>query len=405
MDTIRGKAFAFCRNLKRVHLSDNIEKLAAETFDGCTQLEEINIPDNVEQLPNKAFVNCPLKVLHIGRSLKEIERFMFYQSEDRENGDWNGLFQKTCSINRITLSPENRHLKVDGSMILTYDGKVLLAMLGDNESCIIPDGVEIIADMALMNQSYLEEAVLPETLKIIGNYAFSSTGLKSVKFPNSLKTIGTKAFFCCLNLETASFAEGLEEIYSDAFSFTNITELFLPNSLIRIGNHAFSPYSIRTVEPDKWWEEINRWGFAHSEGKQLNTKNLIDEIIRSGRKEVADRQLNDNAIGIGMLSSMMAYLQSEKADTMDLTKRLWLEHMVISKEMQDALGVDLKSVLSFYKKNATEQLINCINVVKREADMNLINDYFERIREVLSDNSEVADEIIGGTLRIIGKEA
>ena len=38
----------------------------------CDKLEEINIPDMVQELPSGLFKDCPLKSIHIGKSLSAI---------------------------------------------------------------------------------------------------------------------------------------------------------------------------------------------------------------------------------------------------------------------------------------------------------------------------------------------
>jgi hypothetical protein len=73
-------------------------------------------------------------------------------------------------------------------------------------------------------------------LESIGQYAFATTGVTSVDFPASLKTIG--GFSYCRSLETITFAENIENIGNYAFAGTGITSLDFPASLKTIGQHA-----------------------------------------------------------------------------------------------------------------------------------------------------------------------
>lgn len=79
---------------------------------------------------------------------------------------------------------------------------------------ILPETVTYIADAAFEDGYYtkvhsaLEEIVLPESLKTIGEYAFSGCGaLKSIHFPAGLEQIAKGAFESCNSLENVPSAE------------------------------------------------------------------------------------------------------------------------------------------------------------------------------------------------------
>ena len=398
VDTIRTKAFAFCNNLKKIHLPDGVGKLIAETFDGCKKLEEINIPDGVEQIPSGLFKDCPIKVLHIGRSLSEIDKNDFYRGELT----YTNIYVEPSVINTITVDPQNKSLKSEDSMILSYDGKILFAMLGDSQLCRIPDGVEVIADYAFARQIKLREVSLPESLRLIGNHAFEFTKLEAISFPSSLRKIGSYAFHMCKNLTDILFSEGIEEIYRDAFISTGIRDVVFPNSLKKLGKYSFDSWRLENVEPYEWKMEMQKWMYdSSSTNESLNTQAAIDELEKTGKQSAADSQM-ENKIGFGLLAYMMAYLQSDEVKNIEPAERLKLERIVISKEMESILGTDLKLVLSFYKNKATEQLGNCINYLRSEAEKSSICEYCERIKEAFPAD---ADKLLVSVKRMIGEEA
>ena len=88
----------------------------------------------------------------------------------------------------------------------------------------------------------LETITFAENIENIGNYAFAGTGITSLDFPASLKTIGQQAFACtyCTTLATITFAEGsvLESIGNWTFFGSGVTSLDFPASLKTIGQHA-----------------------------------------------------------------------------------------------------------------------------------------------------------------------
>lgn len=70
------------------------------------------------------------------------------------------------------------------------------------------------------------------------------TSIRSVTFPNTLKSIGKKAFCGCTNLETLNWGTGVEEIGSNAFDGCGLLTIDIPaplktlatNALANIGN-------------------------------------------------------------------------------------------------------------------------------------------------------------------------
>ena len=404
VETIRAKAFGFCKKLKKVQLSNNVSKIPAGSFDGCESLEQINIPDMMETIPSGLFKDCPLKSLHIGKKLLSVDKEDFYREPLVPETFRNG-FNKTAALESITVDPGNRNLSSMGAMILSYDGKVLYAMLGRDSSCEIPDGVEIIADKAFMYQSKLKTIALPNTLRVIGNSAFERTGLLSVAFPDSLRIIGTNAFHACQSLKSVEFEDGVEEIYSQAFEFTAIREVVLPASLKRLRGRVFDPWQLEYVEPESWKIEIEKQAYNYSTRDKYNTSQEIEDLVNKGKQDAISSLLEENKLGFGLLAAMMSYLQSEKADEIGLKERLNLEALVISKEMETILGTDLKAVLSFYEDKATDQLNNCINYIKTEVGNDIIEEYFAKVKSAFKDSRADLGVLLDGVMKMIKREA
>lgn len=93
---------------------------------------------------------------------------------------------------------------------------------------ILPETVTYIADEAFEDGYYtkvhsaLEEIVLPESLKTIGEYAFSGCGaLKSIHFPAGLEQIAKGAFESCISLENVTFGGDNTYIHPNAFGAVN----------------------------------------------------------------------------------------------------------------------------------------------------------------------------------------
>jgi len=87
LNTRRGdvRMFEFCKNLKRVVLSPNVERVGDEMFLGCTALEEVVIPNGVKIIGERAFEDCTsLKNIVLPTTLTDILGNAFYNTGLKE---------------------------------------------------------------------------------------------------------------------------------------------------------------------------------------------------------------------------------------------------------------------------------------------------------------------------------
>ena len=70
---------------------------------------------------------------------------------------------------------------------------------------------------AFQNCANFRNILLPEGLEEIGLDAFRESGLESIAFPASLRTVHQGAFAKCKNLKTAVLNEGLEALGTDEY--------------------------------------------------------------------------------------------------------------------------------------------------------------------------------------------
>lgn len=95
----------------------------------------------------------------------------------------------------------------DGSAVYTADKKRLVYCMAHDESFTIPEGVEIIGEMAFRGKKQLKNVIIAGTVKEIEQDAFFDCDeLDNVYIPASVKTIKGYAFAECDKLKTISFA-------------------------------------------------------------------------------------------------------------------------------------------------------------------------------------------------------
>jgi len=149
---------------------------------------------------------------------------------------------------------------IQGVPVREIDG----AFKGNNviTSVVIPDGVRKIEYQSFSGAAKLKTVTIPEGVTVIGDFAFSNTGLTAVQLPRSLTELGilafagTKistiilpagltrigigAFSDCVSLKTVTLPEGVTEIPGAMFSdCTALIAFSLPASVTTIGRGAF----------------------------------------------------------------------------------------------------------------------------------------------------------------------
>lgn len=131
-----GTVAFYSTALERVDLPQNLTVISHGLFENSS-LKEINIPETVTYIGFEAFADSELKSVYIPASVEKIEDSAF--------GDCN-------SLEKITVSPENRNYASDGSGALFTKDMRTLIMLPDGTKITeytIPDGVYTVYPWAI----------------------------------------------------------------------------------------------------------------------------------------------------------------------------------------------------------------------------------------------------------------
>ncbi len=161
------ETFNRCPELVSVTLPKSISVIGKNTFYSCTKLKTVNIPENVICIDQSAFYCCyNLELTFLPDNINYIGQYAFYR-----------CYKATFS-----------HLpsKID---IINYSSFVGCGMT---------------------------EIVIPEGVKEIKNFAFYSSKLSSVSFPESLISIEESAFKSCDSLYKISISPTVSYIHPDA---------------------------------------------------------------------------------------------------------------------------------------------------------------------------------------------
>lgn len=148
---------------------------------------------------------------------------------------------------------------------------------------IIPNTITSIGSRAFSNCEKLYKIRIPESISIIGNGAFSGCiNLVSINIPGSVTKIGNEAFYNCGSLRSITIPNGITAINAHTFSSCeNLISIKIPDTVTIIKLHAFSfCYSLTNICIPTSVKKIEQYAFANCS----NLKNVIipENVISIG---------------------------------------------------------------------------------------------------------------------------
>lgn len=206
--------------------------------------------------------------------------------------DLSGAFHDNDSFEKVIL-PQS----------LPNIGKDMFSGADRIKEVIMPLYADSIGDYSFYRCRSLEKVELPTNLIYIGPNAFRETGIKTIKLPSTVKTIGKRAFeystLTSINLEDVkSIGErafnGAKELNCDinlsnidsipphAFAGTNIHSVSLSSTLRIINDYAFDSTPIAKIELPETLEYIGTDAFYYC-------RNLTEINVPSSIKQIGAR--------------------------------------------------------------------------------------------------------------------
>lgn len=194
---IGEKAFRNCESLQSIKLPEGLTLLNDELFDGCKQLSDIQIPSTVTTIKKAAFNDCKaLKTITLPASLSTFE-----------NSSWsdNSIFSGCSALKSIMVEAGNKYFESDGT--------------------------------ALYNKAKDTLICFP-------------AGVTGVVVPQSVKTIGVKAFCSCDSLQNIMFEDGVSDLVIEQYAFENcknINKLVITSGIKEAKYLAFDEAHIKKL--------------------------------------------------------------------------------------------------------------------------------------------------------------
>ena len=214
-------------------------------------LENITFSSNLEQIDNMAFYGNDLVSIEIPASVTSISYNAFMYCYDLE---------------KITVDPNNTiyDSREDCNAVIEIaTGKLIFGC----QNTTIPDSIKIIGKYAFEDVS-LKEIVIPDGVVEVQAGAFSGCiYLNNVTLADSIKTFGESVFYGCVRLSSIILPQ-ITTISDKMFESSGLEEITIPTTVTKIGEKAFSSTKITSIN-------LNNQKIELGEGVFDSCRNLV----------------------------------------------------------------------------------------------------------------------------------
>lgn len=217
--------------------SYNVTEVGDYAFRNCSDITSVSLPNTVISIGRNAFQQClGLSSITLPGSLTYIDQAAFQLCSNIVNTNYTGTLAQWCGI----------EFKTPNSNPIYYSHNLFINGVELTEA-VIPETVTSIGNYAFYWCINISSLSIPETVTHIGFNAFCECkGLHSIKIPQSVASIGAGAFAGCSSLEQISVME--DNPYYDSRNNSNAIIRTDNNTLIAGCKNTTIPESVTAIE-------------------------------------------------------------------------------------------------------------------------------------------------------------
>ena len=210
---ISSDAFMGCAGLTSISIPNSVAQIGRWAFAGCTSLKSIVIPNRVRWIDDSTFAYC--------------SNLMSVSLPDSITTIGYDAFRECSSLTRIEIPNSVTNI---GNSAFQEVPNVSCTNLAE-----VPFGVG-----SKCVNGHVEGCLVYSDAAKVSLVACATSAEGVIRIPDSVKTIGERAFAHCVNLTNVIIPNSVENIGREAFTCcSNLTNLEIPNGVFKIGGNAF----------------------------------------------------------------------------------------------------------------------------------------------------------------------
>lgn len=247
---ICDNAFDSCEDLTSITIPNGVVTIGDSAFSDCSSLTSITIPDSVTNIGYGAFSDCnSLTSTYFTGTIEQWLNIKFGVYDSNPASISGNLYIDNTLITDLVI-PEG----------VTEIGACALSGLKDLKSVKFPSTLKSIGSEAFLECTSLIELIIPDSVIEIGTRSFAGcSGLSEVSIGGNEGTVGAYAFMQCTGLSKVTMKSGVKYICNYAFyGCVELESVSIPNTVTVIGEGSFSgceklssisiPDSVRIIE-------------------------------------------------------------------------------------------------------------------------------------------------------------
>ena len=210
----------------------------------------------------------------------------------KKNSKKDGKFENLV-LNLALQKIDSDSFEYDGNAVYTNDKKRLVYCMSRETSFTIPEGVEIIGEMAFRGKKALKNVIIANSVKEIEHDAFYDCDeLDNVYVPAGVKVVRSYAFAECDNLKKVTFAGTPEKVGRHTFDDCDQ----LHDIIVPVGSSKFFRKELHFIEGDTDYlvledpkKKAEIAGKKAETSEKKNTKEVAEKKVETPEKK-ADKK-------------------------------------------------------------------------------------------------------------------
>lgn len=274
---ISSSAFRYCSKLEHLVIPSTVDSIGDEAFYGCSALQQINIPQGIKSLAYEVLAYTGIKTLDIPSSVNYIGEKAFRNCESLQSIKLpegltllnDELFRYCKQLSDIQIPSTVTTIKkaafndCKALKTITLPASLSTFEIPSNNDISIFSGCSALKSILVeANNKYFESDGTALYNKAKDTLICFPGGVTSFVVPQSVKTIGVKAFCGCDSLQNIMFEDGVSDLVIGDYAFKyckNINKLVITSGIKEARYEAFYKAHIKklvitTTHPKSFYE-------------------------------------------------------------------------------------------------------------------------------------------------------